>query len=116
MEFLSKELQNYVEEHTSPESEVLKKLNRETYAKVLMPRMLSGHFQGRLLSMFSKMIQPDRILEIGTFTGYSAIALAEGLSENGKLVTVDINEELEAMVRKAFENAGISSKIEYLLG
>jgi predicted O-methyltransferase YrrM len=91
-------------------------LNRETYAKVLMPRMLSGHMQGRLLAMLSQMIRPAAILEIGTFTGYSAICLAEGLRENGKLYTIDINEELEEMVRHFFKEAGVESKIEYHIG
>jgi predicted O-methyltransferase YrrM len=116
MEFLNKELSDYVEAHTSDEPEVLKKLTRETYLKVLMPRMLSGHYQGRLLSMITKMIQPFNILEIGTYTGYSAVCFAEGLREGGKLITIDINEELETMVRKVFEVAGVSEKIEYKIG
>jgi predicted O-methyltransferase YrrM len=116
MEFLNKELSDYVDAHTSDEPEVLKKLTRETYLKVLMPRMLSGHYQGRLLSMITKMIQPFNILEIGTYTGYSAVCFAEGLREGGKLITIDINEELETMVRKVFEEAGVSEKIEYKIG
>jgi predicted O-methyltransferase YrrM len=116
MEFLNKELSDYVDAHTSDEPEVLKKLTRETYLKVLMPRMLSGHYQGRLLSMITKMIQPFNILEIGTYTGYSAVCFAEGLREGGKLITIDINEELETMVRTVFEEAGVSEKIEYKIG
>ena len=85
MDLLNQQLSDYIDSHTSPESKVLDALNRETNAKVLMPRMLSGHLQGRVLSMFSKMIQPRRILEIGTYTGYSALCLSEGLIDNGLL-------------------------------
>ena len=116
MEFIDEELQQYCEAHTSPETEVLKKLNRETYAKIMMPRMLSGHIQGRTLAMFSQMLRPDNILEIGTYTGYSGICLAEGLTENGKLHTIDINDELEDFVRNYFAEAGIENKVNYLLG
>ncbi len=116
MEFLPEKLEQYVEDHTSPESEVLEALNRETQAKVLMPRMLSGHLQGRVLSTFSKMIQPKRILEIGTYTGYSALCLAEGLQEGGKLHTIDINEELEDMVLRYIQKAGYSEKIQMHVG
>ena len=94
MEFISEELLQYCEEHSTAESEVLKELNRNTYAKVLSPRMLSGHLQGRFLSMISRMIKPKNILEIGTYTGYSGICLAEGLAINGKITTIDINDEL----------------------
>lgn len=116
MEFIDPHIQNYCEAHTSPESAVLQALNRATHAKVLMPRMLSGHLQGRLLAMYSQMMQPLRILEIGTYTGYSAICLAEGLQENGQLITIDKNEELEEMMREAWQNAGLSDKIELRLG
>ncbi|ELR70434.1 O-methyltransferase [Fulvivirga imtechensis AK7] len=116
MDFLSEELQKYVEDHTAPESELLKQLNRETHAHVMMPRMLSGHVQGRVLAAFSHMIKPHNVLEIGTYTGYSAICLAEGLSKDGKLYTIDINEELEEMVKDYFVKAGVSDKIEYLIG
>ena len=116
MEFIDPLLDKYVCEHTSNESDLLKKINRETHLEVLQPRMLSGHFQGRVLSMFSKMIRPDRILEIGTYTGYSAICLAEGLTPNGKLVTIDINEELAARVRGYFAESPYSHQIDYLLG
>jgi caffeoyl-CoA O-methyltransferase len=116
MDFLPPEIEEYVIAHTQDESEVLKKLNRETYAKVLMPRMLSGHLQGRVLSMVSHMIQPQRILEIGTYTGYSAICFAESLKENGKLITIDINEELELMVRNYLKKAGVEKKVEYIIG
>lgn len=116
MEFLNRELQQYVESHTSPEPAILKKLNRQTNAEVLMPRMLSGHFQGRVLSMLSHMIRPRRILEIGTYTGYSALSLAEGLEEDGLLITIDINEELEGMVRNYFQESGFAEKINYIIG
>ncbi|GAA0893839.1 O-methyltransferase [Fulvivirga kasyanovii] len=116
MDFLSEELQRYVEEHTTPETELLQKLNRETHAKVMKPRMLSGHLQGRILSTFSHMIKPENILEIGTYTGYSAICMAEGLRDGGKLYTLDINEELETMVRSYFKEAGVEDKIDYRIG
>lgn len=111
MEFLNKDLADYAERHTSPEPEVLKLLNRETHLKVLMPRMLSGHLQGRLLSMFSWMIRPSAILEIGTYTGYSALCFAEGLKEGGKVHTIDINEELEGLVREFVKKAGMEDRV-----
>ncbi|MGZ5304946.1 MAG: O-methyltransferase, partial [Bacteroidia bacterium] len=116
MDFLPEKLNDYIEQHTTPEDDVLKALNRETHIKVQMPQMLSGHVQGQILRMISYMIKPQNILEIGTFTGYSAICLAAGLQENGKLVTLDINEELEEMVRKYFAQAGLENKIDYRLG
>lgn len=116
MEFISADLQAYVEAHSGEESSLLASLNRDTYTKVMMPRMLSGHLQGRMLSMLSHMIKPKRILEIGTYTGYSAICMAEGLAQDGKLVTLDINEELEVMVRDYFEKAGLTQKIDYRIG
>jgi predicted O-methyltransferase YrrM len=116
MEFIAQELDNYVCSHTSEEGELLKKINRETHLEVLQPRMLSGHFQGRVLSMFSKMIQPECVLEIGTYTGYSALCLAEGLNKNGKLITIDVNEELESRVRGYFEASEFRSKIDYRIG
>lgn len=116
MDFLPVELEQYVTGHTRPESELLKKLNRETYAKVMRPRMLSGHLQGQVLRMFSYMIRPKSILEIGTFTGYSALCLCEGLQEGGRLITLDINEELEPMVRRYFEESGRAGQIDYRIG
>ncbi|HEX8548812.1 MAG TPA: O-methyltransferase [Cytophagaceae bacterium] len=116
MDFIDKEILDYSENHTTAESKVLKELTRDTYANILMPRMLSGHLQGRLLSMFSKMISPTNILEIGTFTGYSAICLAEGLAHNGTLYTIEVNEELEEMILSYFEKAGISSKVKLIIG
>lgn len=116
MEFLEPNLAKYIEQHTDNEPELLQKLNRETQLKVLMPRMISGHFQGRVLSMLMKMIRPSNILEIGTYTGYSALCMAEGLTENGKLTTIDINVELEDLVRKYFDESEYASKLNYLLG
>jgi len=116
MDFLAPELQAYVEEHTTPEPSLLQQINRETYLNVLHPRMLSGHLQGRILATLSRMIKPNAVLEIGTFTGYSALCLAEGLQPGGKLITIDINEELEKEVRQYFETAGATAKIEYLIG
>jgi len=116
MDFLPKEIDDYALGHTSPESDLLKKINRETHAEILMPRMVSGHLQGRFLSMVSHMIQPQVVLEIGTYTGYSAICLAEGLALNGKLVTIDVNEELETRVRSYFSQAGLENRVDYLIG
>jgi caffeoyl-CoA O-methyltransferase len=116
MEIIPKEIQEYLNKNTQEEKALLKKINRDTYAEVLSPNMLSGHYQGNLLSLLSHMIKPLNILEIGTFTGYSAICLAEGLRENGKLYTIDINEELEERVRGYFKNAGLTEKIEYIIG
>ena len=113
MEFLDALLEAYIEAHTQDESEILKKINRDTHLKVMMPRMLSGHLQGQILSMLSSMIQPAKILEIGTYTGYSAICLSKGLQENGKLITIDINAELEERVRNYFTEAGLRNKIDY---
>jgi len=116
MDFLPKKIDQYTDSHTQAESDLLKKLNRETYSKVLKPRMLSGHLQGRALAMLSHMIRPKRILEIGTYTGYSAICLAEGLAENGRIITIDKNEELKEMVTRYFHEAEISKKVDYWLG
>lgn len=116
MDIVSSDIHAYSEAHTSPESPFLKQINRETHAVVHMPRMLSGHLQGRFLSMISKMIQPKSILEIGTYTGYSAICLAEGLAPGGTLVTLDINEELEKRVRNYFLTAGKTESIDYRIG
>jgi caffeoyl-CoA O-methyltransferase len=116
MEFIDEELQQYAEDHTSPESELLRKVNRQTHLSVMKPRMLSGHLQGRLLAMFSQMIQPKQILEIGTYTGYSALCLAEGLQFSGTLHTIDINEELEDRVRGYFEEAGLTEQVKYYIG
>jgi predicted O-methyltransferase YrrM len=113
MEFIDVTLDNYCCEHSSPEDALLAKLNRETHVKILQPRMLSGHFQGRVLSMLSKMIRPERILEIGTYTGYSALCLAEGLTETGKIITLDVNAQLEEFVRAFIAESQYASKIDY---
>ncbi len=116
MEFLDPRLDAYVCAHSTDEPPLLQELNRKTYLEVLQPRMLSGHFQGRVLSMFSHMIKPRRVLEIGTYTGYSALCFAEGLSDDGKVFTIDVNEELEELVRQYISKSGIEEKLEYLVG
>ncbi|MDZ4668841.1 MAG: O-methyltransferase [bacterium] len=116
MEFLSEDLQAYCERHSSEEPDVLKKLNRQTHAQVLQPRMLSGHLQGRFLSMISALVRPKMILEIGTYTGYSALCLAEGLQEGGKLISIDVNPELEEMVYQFVEEAGFKNRIQMIIG
>ncbi|MEO6833945.1 MAG: O-methyltransferase [Chitinophagaceae bacterium] len=112
----SEAINTYAENITTPESDVLKNLNRETHAKVEMPIMLSGHLQGTVLSMLSRMLRPERILEIGTYTGYSAICLAQGLSETGKLHTIDINEELADRCHHYWKEAGLADKITMHIG
>lgn len=109
-------LEKYILEHIDPEDDVLRELDRETHLMVLGARMLSGHLQGQVLTMLSKMIQPDNILEIGTFTGYSAICLAKGLRVNGKLVTIEIDDELESIARKYFAKSEFGSMITLLTG
>lgn len=116
MDFLPEKIDAYTVAHSQPEPELLKELSRETWQKVLAPRMLSGHLQGRVLSMLSKLIQPKYILEIGTYTGYSAICLAEGMKEDGELHTIDINEELYDMQRKYFDKSGYGSQIVQHVG
>lgn len=116
MEFITPELSNYCERHSSAENELLTELNRQTHLKIMMPRMLSGHLQGRYLSMISQMIQPKRILEIGTYTGYSALCMAEGLAEGGKIITIDNNAELEKFVREYFAKSNLNTKIDYKIG
>ncbi|WP_214227219.1 O-methyltransferase [Pedobacter sp. B4-66] len=116
MSLISDDMQQLLLNYCEPESELLQRIDRETNLKVLMPRMLSGHYQGRVLSFLSKMVSPKRILEIGTFTGYATLCLAEGLTEDGILYTLDINEELEEMVRRNFAQSDYNSKIKYILG
>lgn len=116
MEFIDPSLLDYCEKHTSSEDALLQKITRETRAKVLMPRMISGHLQGKMLELFTKMLNPKVILEIGTYTGYSGICMARGLSKKGRLITLDINDELEVMVRGFFEESGLASQIDYRLG
>ncbi|WP_025763802.1 O-methyltransferase [Dyadobacter tibetensis] len=113
MKFILNEIESYCELHSDSESELLSQLNRDTHAHVLNPRMLSGPLQGRLLSLISRMIRPDNILEIGTYTGYSALCMAEGLSPDGKLITIDINEELESRTRRFVEMSAYASQIDY---
>ena len=115
MEFISKELSIYCETHTSSESEVLAKLNRETHVKVVSPRMLSGHLQGRFLSFISKLQQPELIVEIGTYTGYSALCLAEGLSPKGKLISIDVNEETSAFAKNFIAQTEFANQIELVI-
>lgn len=116
MEFIDEKLDQYVCKHTDRESELLYQLNRQTHLKVLNSRMLSGQFQGRLLSMISHMIRPQNVLEIGTYTGYSALCFLEGLAENGRITTIDINEELEDFVRDFIQKAGAENQIQYVIG
>jgi caffeoyl-CoA O-methyltransferase len=116
MEILPEDLQAYLDAHLDPEEQELQKINRETYLKVLKPHMLSGHYQGRLLSMFSKMVQPKLILEIGTFTGYSAICLADGLAEGGILHTIEVNREYEEMLNSHFKLTNVDKKIKLHFG
>lgn len=111
MDFLPKNIDAYVVAHSQEEPPLLQKLSKETWQKVLAPRMLSGHFQGRVLSMISKLIKPKNILEIGTYTGYSALCLMEGIQKDGKLHTIDINEELFDLQRKYFDKSGIGDQI-----
>jgi caffeoyl-CoA O-methyltransferase len=116
MHFIPEELDNYVVNHSEDEPELLKELTRETYQKILQPRMLSGHYQGRLLSMISKLIHPKNILEIGTYTGYSALCLAEGMQYEGTLFTIDKNEELENFAKKYFNKSEYKNQIKQLIG
>ncbi|QNM85057.1 class I SAM-dependent methyltransferase [Polaribacter pectinis] len=116
MHFLPENIDNYVVEHSQQEPKILQELSKETWQKVLNPRMLSGAFQGRILSMISKLIQPKNILEIGTYTGYSALSLVEGMHIEGKLFTIDKNEELETLQNKYFEKSGYRNKIHQFVG
>jgi predicted O-methyltransferase YrrM len=111
MHFLPESLENYITLHSENEPDILRELTRETHLKVVQPRMITGHYQGRVLSMLSKIIRPRRILEIGTYTGYSAICLAEGLRDDGLLHTIDINEELSEIQRKYFDLSGFGDMI-----
>ncbi len=116
MHFLSEDLDDYIVRHSEDEPELLQELNRETYQKILQPRMLSGPYQGRVLSLISKLINPKHILEIGTYTGYSALCLAEGLQQGGSIDTIDINEELLDFQRKYFDKSGFGEQIQQHLG
>ncbi|MEY8870470.1 O-methyltransferase [Meridianimaribacter flavus] len=116
MHFLPQQLDDYVVAHSENEPELLQQLTRETYQKILQPRMLSGHYQGRVLSMISKLVNPKNILEIGTYTGYSALCLAEGMQSNGELDTIDINEELVDFQKKYFDKSQYGNQIHQHLG
>ena len=116
MDFLPEEINEFSEKHTTPESALLYDLNRQTHLQIMIPRMLSGHLQGRVLSMFSHMIKPKNILEIGTYTGYSALCLAEGLQKGGTLVTIDKNEELKEFTQSYFDKSAYADKIEFIIG
>lgn len=116
MHFLPEKIDDYIVEHSEQEPELLQQLTRETYQKILQPIMLSGPYQGRVLSMISKLIQPKIILELGTFTGYSTLCLAEGLQTNGEIHTIDINEELVDFQRKYFDKSPYSKQIHQYLG
>jgi caffeoyl-CoA O-methyltransferase len=116
MDFLPPAIEAYAEAHTTPESELLTRLSRDTHAKVLQPRMLSGHLQGQWLAMLARLMRPRRILEIGTYTGYSALCLAEGLTHDGLLITIDINEELETFTRSFLQQSPLTHKIDYRIG
>ncbi len=116
MHFLPEEIENYATQHSEDEPVLLQELTKKTFLNVLQPRMLSGHFQGRLLSLLSKLIQPKTILEIGTYTGYATLCLAEGLQTNGTLHTIDVNEELQDLQREFFDRSGKGSQIIQHLG
>ncbi|WP_271406368.1 O-methyltransferase [Tenacibaculum soleae] len=116
MHFLPEKIDDYAVNHSQQEPKILQQLTKETWQKVLNPRMLSGAFQGRVLSMISKLVQPKSILEIGTYTGYSALCLAEGLSEDGKLYTIDKNEELEELQASYFQKSAYKNQIKQYIG
>ncbi len=116
MDFIADSIQQYCDAHSDEQNELLQKIDRETHTQVMMPRMLSGHFQGRVLAMLSHMIQPKCILEIGTYTGFSALCMAEGMSKDAQLITLDINEELEDRVRGYFAESPFNEMIDYRIG
>lgn len=116
MSFLPENIDDYVISHSQSEPQLLQQLNKETWQKVLNPRMLSGAYQGRLLSIISKIVHPKTILEIGTYTGYSALCLAEGMQKNGQLITIDKNEELENFAKKYFDKSDYKNQIQQIIG
>ena len=116
MNFIPQEIEDYALKNSDTELDALKRLNRETHLKMTMPQMLSGHMQGLMLQLFSKMIRPQNILEIGTFTGYSAICLAQGLQDGGKLHTIDVNEEFSEIILRYIKEAGLQDKIQLHIG
>ncbi len=109
-------LERYIEQHTEPEAELLRQLDRETHQRMIAPRMLSGHVQGRLLEMIVRMLRPRRVLEIGTFTGYSALSMAAGLEEDARLDTIEVDDELEEMAQSYFDRSPYGSKIRLHIG
>lgn len=113
---ITNKLNEYIEQHSDSEDKILQELSRETHLKMLHPRMLSGHLQGQILESFSRMIQPQRILELGTYTGYSAICLAKGLAEEGKLISIEIDEEVLTIANKYIRKAKLEDKIEIIIG
>lgn len=116
MELISETLKTYLEHYCEPEPQLLQHIERETNLKALMPRMVSGHYQGRVISFLAKLMTPKMVLEIGTFTGYATLCFAEGLAERGKIITIDINEELEERVRNYFAQSAYDEKIDYRIG
>lgn len=116
MDFIPPEIDEFSEAHTTEEPALLYDLNRQTHIQIMIPRMLSGHMQGRILSLFSKMIQPTNILEIGTYTGYSALCLAEGMKKEGQLITIDKNEELEEFTQSYFDKSEFANQIDFKIG
>lgn len=116
MDFLPEDIAEYAEQFTAPESDLLAELNRYTHANVLMPRMLAGHLQGRVIAMLSKMIKPETVVEVGTYTGYSALCWAEGLTSGGKVHTIEVNDELEPKIRRFFDRSDYASTIELHIG
>jgi caffeoyl-CoA O-methyltransferase len=116
MEFIDKNIMEYAEMHTSHHSDLLEEVVRATHIRTLQPRMVSGYYQGRLLSFLSKMVCPKLILEIGTFTGFSALCLAEGLHPDGKIITIEVNEELEPLTRSFFDKSDFKNQIDFRIG
>ena len=116
MDFLDPKIEEYALKYCDPESDLLNELNRQTHLKIMHPRMLSGHLQGRILSSYSKAIKPNSILEIGTYTGYSALCLAEGLTTNGILHTIDMNEELASFTQNFIDKSEFNNKIKFHVG
>lgn len=115
-EEIDKEMDRYLEDHASKEPEILKKLRKETYQKTTQPHMISGYLQGRLLSILSNIIQPKNVLEIGTFTGYATLSIAEGLAKDGKIYTIDKNEDLSYIPKKYFSESPYREQIEFIIG
>ena len=113
---LDSQIEKYIEDHTTPESELLKELNRQTHLRTFYPRMLSGNVQGKFLEMICRMLQPKRVLEIGTFTGYSAIAMAQGLNNDALIYTIEVNEEMESFIHEYISKSGLEKKIKLLMG